>query len=106
MQLLTSPTKGLLIASVLVLAPSCAGRDASVEFLPPPPAALVTARQDDPRPVLPDEALESEEAFDTWQKDVNDWGDRRDGLAYRWCKLVSRFTEEPLDCGPSPLAAE
>lgn len=102
MRLPTHRTKGLLLASVLLLAPSCADREAAVEFLPRPPASLEQARQNDPRPVMPREALESEELFDEWQKDTNDWGDRRDGLAYRWCQLVSRFTEEPLDCGPEP----
>lgn len=91
-----------MLASALVLVPSCGGRDADVEFLPAAPASLVQAQSGDPRPAYPADGATSEAAHETWANDHHDWGDRRDVVAYRWCQLWNSFASEKADCGPMP----
>ena len=77
-----------------------------MNFLPPPPPAIETEQSEDVRPALPVEAQTSEQAYEQWLSDTLDWGDRRNLLAYRWCKLYSGFATEALDCGDKPDGVE
>jgi hypothetical protein len=106
MQRLTFLTRALALASVLVLVPSCGGRDADVEFLPAAPASLEQAQAKDPRPVYPADGATSEAAHENWANDHHDWGDRRDVVAYRWCQLWNKFASVSADCGPKPAGVE
>lgn len=94
--------KALLIASVIVAVPSCAGRDSDVNFLPPAPPQIEKDQAGDPRPEYPQGAVDSEDLHENWVSDALDWGDRRDLLAYRWCELWNKFAKEPVDCGVKP----
>ena len=106
MRRLTFPIKGLLLASALVLVPSCGGEDNRVLSLPPAPQDIERAQANDARPAYPDEALTSEAAHEAWTDDALDWGDRRNLLAYRWCQLWNTFAEVKSDCGPKPEGVE
>ena len=96
-----SLTRSLLIASVLVLVPSCKERVVSVP-LPPAPATIAEDQKNDTRPEYKPEYAESEAAHEKWNDDTLDWGDRRNLLAYRWCQLWNKFAEQKTDCGIDP----
>lgn len=106
MQLPTYLIRRLLTASVLVFALSACGRDADVNFLPPPPPALQTEQAQDTRPVPPEGAETSEALYEQFVSDVFDWGDRRNALAYRWCKAYSEYAQEAIGCGVKPDGVE
>ncbi len=106
MRLPTFPIRVLVLASVLVLVPSCGGRDADVEFLPAAPARLSAEQGQDPRPVYPADGAASEVAHETWANDHHDWGDRRDAVAWRWCQLWNSFASVKTDCGAKPAGVE
>lgn len=89
-----------------MLVQSCGDRVGTADsaFLPPAPRDLAEARQADPRPVLPIDAVNSEAAYDRWNNDALDWGERRDLLAFRWCSLYNSFAPPASrsNCGPRP----
>lgn len=106
MRLLNFPTKGLLLASALVLTQSCGGRDADVAFLPRAPATIAQDQAGDKRPAYPLEAATSEQSHEDWVSNTLDWGDRRNALAYRWCTLWNGYASVKVDCGPVPDGVE
>lgn len=79
-----SLTASLLLASALVLASSCGHKDERPKSAPPlsPPADLLV-RED--RPVLTAEALASEDAYEDWVSDVDDWGKVNAAIIDRAC---------------------
>lgn len=93
--------RGLLLASALMLAPSCADRARDVNHLPPPSEALKADQKASARPELPEGAI-TEKAYDEWDSDVHDWGDFRNQVAYRWCTLWNSFATQQVDCGDNP----
>ena len=90
------------IVSGLALAGSSCGRDADVRHLPPPPERLATDQRTQPRPVMSEAAATSEAAYEAWVSDMLDWGERRNGVAWRWCQLYNEFATTPVDCGAKP----
>ena len=77
-----------------------------MNHLPPPPVKLAADQAGQPRPEMPDAALTSEAAYETWISDRLDWGDRRDGVAWRWCQLYNTFATAKTDCGAKPQGVE
>lgn len=51
---------------------------------------------------MPESGATSEQAYENFVSDRFDWGDRRDGVAWRWCQLWNRFSAVQTDCGPRP----
>jgi hypothetical protein len=82
---------------VLALASSCggAGRTPPPANLEPPPTLL--ARAD--KPVMPAEAVTSEQAYEAWREDVNDWGEENAGIVDRACWWL-KDAGVKLDCRP------
>lgn len=99
-------TVPFLIASAFVLAGSSCSRESDVRHLPPAPAKLAADQRGQPRPILPEAAATSEEAYENFVSDRFDWGDRRDGVAWRWCQLWNQFSKTKTDCGPKPTAID
>lgn len=95
MQSATSPIRLLLLASALALASNCADK-ARV----PPPADLTPPRnilQRADRPVMPPEAATSEDAFEDWRENVDDWGEANAGVVDRACWWF-KDAGVPIDC--------
>lgn len=52
---------------------------------------------------MPEAAATSEAAYEAWVSDMFDWGERRNGVAWRWCQLYNKFATTPVDCGAKPV---
>lgn len=100
MQSGTSPIRLLLLASTLALVSSCGGADR----LPPPanlnPPADLLARPD--KPEMPVEAATSEDAYEDWREDVNDWGEAEAGIIDRACWWFRDAGVTALTCRERP----
>jgi len=101
----------LLIASVPVLASSCAGRPPSTVSLNPPAKLFGCSDAEtsaDPagclvRPRIPADALTSEKAFEAWRDDIDDWGKREEAQRYAGCVWLKKVGVT-VNCGPQPVS--
>lgn len=92
----TFRTKAFLLASALLLASGCGGREVARPQLTPP--ADLLSRPDRPR--IPEAAATSEAAFAAYQEDVSDWGDGLAGQIDRACRWFQQAGVVGLECRP------
>lgn len=86
----------LLLASALVLASSCAANQARPGLNPP--ADLL---RHPPRPAIGTDALTSEQAYEHWRDDVDDWGKGNAAIIDRACWWF-QDAGVTLACAPRP----
>jgi hypothetical protein len=68
-----------------------------------PPADLL---QRDEKPRIPVEAATSEDAYEDWREDVNDWADASAAIIDRACKWFEDAGIETLLCTPRPPVSD
>ena len=88
-----SLTARLLLVSALAPATSCTPA-ASLT----PPAELFHRP---PKPVMPIAAVTSEDAYEDWREDVDDWGDDLDARIWAACRWFGD-ADIAVACGPTP----
>ena len=107
-----SPIRSLLLVSARELATSCGHKDERPKSAPLTPPVDLLVRED--RPVLTSEALVSEDAYEDWLSDIDDWGKANAGIIDRACRwfrdaevnLICREAGSPPEAAPPAASGE